>query len=78
MDTPEGEFGGKIMMRMQHDARMKRGGQRTQPTGELGASPRRLAQVVARQTRGKELREHGVLAGVFDFGGDDDQFHGTF
>jgi hypothetical protein len=24
------------------------------------------------------LREHGMLAGVFSFGGDDDEFHGTF
>ena len=33
--------------------------------------------MVTHQARGEELREQRVLAGIFGFGGYDDEFHGT-
>jgi hypothetical protein len=72
MQSTDGELAIKVMMRVEHDPRIKLGRQRAKPPDELAARPRRFAQMIARQTRSEELHEHDVFAGVFGFGGNDD------
>ena len=71
VEAGDEEGGGQVVVRMQDDTGSVLRRQNAEPAGEFIPAPVGFTQVVMRQPGGEEFRQHGVLAGLFGFRGDD-------